>query len=258
MKQHLKKLLILIPLVLIATGVFAAYTFVAPTSAPTANNTAGPLDISANNQVKNGGLAVNTFQSRTGSQFAQQTQFTGLVNGGTAGSTNSTITLGNASDVTSINETGNVAVANYYQSDSLKTGGGNKPICADSNGVFSLCGTSGSTGGGTLPVYLRAEILTGNTGRFSVDTTLSEPITSTVSATISATLIPGGIGPVGLGTCPYNSTPTIVGTLDITATTVISSSTLSLPGGCSSGNTALQISSYSPQTTRQGRPIKAQ
>src|ERR1700744_5978848 len=98
MKQHLKKLLILIPLVFVAGAAFAAYSFVGPTAAPTSNNTDAPLDISSTNQIKNGGLAVGTFQARSGSDFAQQSQFTGLVNGGTAGSTNSTITIGNSSD----------------------------------------------------------------------------------------------------------------------------------------------------------------
>jgi hypothetical protein len=276
-KDNLKKLLILVPLVLLATGAFAAYTFVGPTAAPTSNNTDGPIDISGSNQIKNGDLAVNAFQSRTGSDFLQQSQFTGLVNGGTVNSTNSTVTFGNSSDSTSVNNTGSIAIAGHYQSDSLKSGGGLKQLCANANGTFYLCGGTATVN--VNPIYLQATYQSSN-GSIVIGASLSEPTNSNIVVNLSATSVnassptsPTGTPSPGAmnylknmfaayaavqGACPYTSTPTALGTVTILGSTTTSMDTVPLPAGCDATNTNVKISSYSPTTTMGGRPIIAQ
>lgn len=271
MKNHFKKFLIIIPLLLVAGGTFAAYTFVGPTAAPTSNNTDGPLDISATDQIKNGGLSVNTFQSRTGSDFLQQTTFTGLVNGGTVAAGTSSIPFGTSANKASIKETGNATIAGNYQSDSLKTGGGVKPLCANATGTFYICGTT-TVPTNINPIYLYSNwLLTGSQGNVAVGATLSEATNSNVTVTLSAISGTGG-GSAALqyiknmytadafyqGVCRYTTTPTVMGTVTIFAGSTSSWDTLLLSPGCDQTNTSVFISSYSPHTTMGGRSIIAQ
>ena len=269
MKKHLKQLLLILPLILVAGASFAAYTFVGPTGAPTTNNTDGPLDISSTNQIKTGGLAVNTFQSRTGADFKQQSTFTGLVNGGTAAGTTSTITFGTTANKTSVSNIGNTAIVGSFQSDSLKTGGGSKPLCADANGVFYICGAGSGAPTNINPIYMRVAAILSETGETLYGVTLSEPTNAPVTATLSAVASNGGVNPLAYlknmytanaraaGVCYYTSSPTAVGTVTVLGSSTTSDD-LNLPSGCDATNTYVYISSYSPTKTMGGRPIVAE
>lgn len=268
LKDNLKKMLILVPLVLIATGAYAAYSFVGPTTTPTGNNTDAPIDISASNQVKNGDFGVKAFQVVGGAQFSQQTQLTGLVNGGTTSTATSTITFGNSTDKTSINNTGSAAITGYYQSDSLKTGGSLKPLCADQNGTFYICGTSVASN--PNPIYVQADIQTDAAGAARAGAFLSEPTNGNVTVNLAA-VAAGTRGSamnfvrnmftahaVQQGVCRTTATPTPIGTVTIFGGSTNSGETVSFPTGCDQTNTEIIISSYSPQSTMGGRPIIAQ
>jgi hypothetical protein len=187
MKKHLRQLLIILPLLLVATGVFAAYSFTGPSSNPTSNNTDGPLDISATDQIKNGGLSVNTFYSENGSDLKQQSSFAGLVNGGTASEGSSTIQFGNSSDQTSVDLSGNASVKGTLQSDSLATPDGKTDtLCADANGNFYVCSTGPTTPSQT-PIYIEPVEEDAN----DVAVQISEPINQNLTATLE--MIPGAV-----------------------------------------------------------------
>jgi len=186
MKKYLAQLAFIIPLLFVAGIAMAAYSFVGPTATPPGNNTDGPLDVSSSNQIKNGDLAVNAFQVVSGSEFAQQASFTGLVNGGTAGATSntsSTINFGTSSTPVSVNNIGNATVSGNYQSNSLKSGGGLKPLCADPNGTFYLCGASVPPVTGSI--YLDITQVNIN-GTIQLGASLSEAINEPVEVTFFA------------------------------------------------------------------------
>ena len=281
MKNHLKQFLIIIPLLLIAGVSFAAYSFVAPNTPPgcasgtTAGtppncNTDSPLDISATDQVKDGGLSVNTFQSRTGSDFVQQTAFTGLVNGGTNTVTSSTIPFGTTAKKVSISQSGNTKIVGTYQSDSLKTGGGSKPLCASTDGTFYICGAAAAPTNPN-PIYVSATMqlfgagMSGTEAGAHLSEATNAPVTVTIAASSAAS---GGSNPLSYlknmftanarfsGVCYYTSTPTDVGTVTIYGGQT-DSDQIPLPAGCDSSNTYLSISSYSPHTTMGGRSVIA-
>lgn len=263
MKKHFKQLFLIIPLVFIAGATFAAYSFIGPattTSTPTCTsgngtppncNTDAPLDISATDQVKNGGLAVDTFHSRTGSDFAQQTAFTGLVRGGTSTDTNSTIPFGTSSKQVSVNNVGNTTVTGNYQSDSLKTGGGSKPLCADNTGTFYICGTTVPTNN-IQPVYVGiypATTYSNGSTTNQVMATLSETLNIPVSATISAKSY------YAISGCSYTTTAQNIGTVIIPAEATTSTSGVPIPSGCNINATDFEVSAVSPSVTQGGRPI---
>jgi hypothetical protein len=139
MKKHLSKLFIIIPLLLVGGAAMAAYTFVGPISGPTANNTDAPLDVSATNQIKNGGLSVATFEARGNAYFDQSTYFSGMIRGGTVANNAPNVSFGSTAAPANVVQTGNMFLSGTYQSDTLKTGGGLKPLCADSAGKFFIC-----------------------------------------------------------------------------------------------------------------------
>lgn len=266
MKNHLKQFLIVIPLLLIAGASFAAYTFTGPTAAPTANNTEAPLDITGTDQVKNGGLSVNTFQSRSAADFAQQVTFKGLVNGGTVTKAASTISFGDSSHKVSVNNTGNATVAGTLQSDSLKTGGGNKPVCADADGTIYICGAAAAPAN-TTPIYLRA-LTESNNGYFAV-AQLSEPTNTNLVITIAASVpsTTGGDNAMNFlknaytadaraaGVCYLTSTPTDIGTVTILGGNTTSES-IPFPSGCDPTEVSIRLSFSSyPHQTQGGRPI---
>ncbi|MDB5188780.1 MAG: hypothetical protein JWM92_378 [Candidatus Nomurabacteria bacterium] len=271
MKHHFKKLLILIPLVFIGGLALAAYSFTAPTSGPSANNTDSPLDTSSTDQIKNGNLAVNTFQSAAGAYFAQQVSLTGMVRGGTPSDASSTVSFGDSGHAVSVSNIGNTGIAGNYQSDSLKTSGGTKPLCADTHGTLYICNTTPPTN--TAPIYLSSfssfdpsissDI---NNNNYRIYVSISEPTSSTVTATLSAT---SGNVPAAMNflkgmftaearmanTCNYTTTPTTIGTLTINPDNTVSWDNLTLPIGCDNTNSYVYISSYSPHVTAGGRTI---
>ncbi|MDB5254872.1 MAG: hypothetical protein JWL92_248 [Candidatus Nomurabacteria bacterium] len=138
MKKDLSQLLILIPLLFIAGVSFAAYDYVGPACAPPGCNTDVPLDGSASSQVKNGGLSVNAFYVPGNAYFDQNSYVAGAIFGPVA--TNNTVVVGTSAAPTGVANTGNIFISGQYQSETLKTGGGKKPLCADTNGTFYICG----------------------------------------------------------------------------------------------------------------------
>jgi hypothetical protein len=141
MKKNFSQLLILIPLLFIAGGAFAAYSYVGPTSAPTGNNTDIPLDVSSSTQIKNGGLSVNAFQVQNSAYFDQGSIFSGMIRGDSQAvpTSNTTIYLGTSSNPTAVAVAGSMFASGTYQSDALKTGGAQKPLCANTTGTFYFC-----------------------------------------------------------------------------------------------------------------------
>lgn len=181
MKKHLTQLFILIPLLFTAGIVMAAYSFVPPTTAPDAGNTEAPIDTSITDQIKHGGLAVNAFNVQGGAYFAQQVSFADTVQGGAPGVTSSTINFGDTSHQVSVQDLGSTSIIGNYQSDSLKSGGGLKPVCADTNGAFFLCGGSQSVTQ-TTSGNQSAAILTANYQSMNGSTYVSAKISQPVAA----------------------------------------------------------------------------
>ena len=84
MKKYLRsQLMLIVPLLFVAGISAAAFTYTGPSSAPSAGNTEAPLDISTNDQVKNGGLSVNEFHVSGNSYFDQDSAFSGHIFGET-------------------------------------------------------------------------------------------------------------------------------------------------------------------------------
>jgi hypothetical protein len=276
MKKNLSQLFIIIPLVFLATGVFAAFSYTAPTAAPTSNNTDGPLDIGSTDQVKDGGLAVNAFQSRTGSFFAQRSTFTGLVRGGTPSDTTSSIAFGDSSHAVTLSNVGNIALGGTLQSDTLKTGGGSKPLCADTNGTFYICGAAATTVAD--PIYIHTHYLGGTTGaQYYIYGYIDQPISKDMEITIGAVSTGGDATLVSekstgiiafiknmftanaknIGVCYITSTSvTRLGSVEIYPSTTMSWNSLQLPTACDPQKILLTIMDYSPQATASGQPIK--
>lgn len=150
MKHILKKLIYLIPLLFVA-GMVGAYSD--PSAGAPNSNTAGPITISAIDQIKPGPLTVGTFQAR-GNGWLQQSSFaSGLVRGGLPADVNSTLVFGDDTiDIggnsvphnTNLDFSKNVSVAGTIQSDSLR-GNGESRVCADVNGKFYRCNDQSGT-----------------------------------------------------------------------------------------------------------------
>lgn len=157
-------------------GIAGAYT--PPTSGAFGANTDGPLTIGANNQDKEGGLWVKTFQARGNAYFNLETYVQGDITGKEInGDGTSTVLLGGETVdgkqyTVSAGINGAVNVSGLIQSDSLATGpgGGKKPVCADVNGTFFLCNTATppstastlSTTSATLNFYVDGSNQTGS------------------------------------------------------------------------------------------------
>ncbi|GEM_PF-2334463 len=137
MKKGLSQLLILIPLLFVAGVSFAAYSYVGPTCAPEGCNTDAPLDGTASVQVKNGGLSVSAFYVPGNAYFDQNSYVGGAIFGPTT--TNNTVIVGTSAAPASVVNTGNIFISGQYQSNTLKTGGGKKPLCTDANGTLYIC-----------------------------------------------------------------------------------------------------------------------
>lgn len=258
MKKYLAQLIILVSLLFAAGAAMAAYSFIGPTAAPTGNNTDAPLDISASNQIKHGGLAVNAFQAVSGSDFVQQASFAGLVNGGRSNTSNSTIIVGTPSQATSVTDLGNATVAGEYQSNALQTGGGTQPLCADQNGNFYICGASVTPPATLPPVYLGSVFESvGGTGQ--IGATISEELNIPVNVSFSVAAAPGATQQTlnQDGVCKnMTTTPKPLGTVTINPGNLLSWDTVNLPANCNPSMLVVTISSWTPTTTQNGNPIE--
>lgn len=277
-KQLLQLLICALSLVFVAT-VAKAYT--PPVSAPGNGNSDAPLNVSAVNQSKTGGLTVGTFQARNDSYFDQNVYFDGLIRGGTVNSPASTpVTFGGPANKVDVSFTGTASINGVYQSDSLKTGGGLKPLCANQNGTVYLCAAAPvAPPPPAVPIHVLAQYQTFNPSGASNGTlttlvvaVLTQPVSTNVTAQIVA--VAGGNNSLGflknfytadakaVGVCQLTSNPTTIGTFTIFAGTTNSSQSngggaIALPSGCSPLTTSIYVTTYSPHTTPQGVPIIA-
>ncbi len=255
-KQLIQILICSLALVFIATLVHA---YSAPMGTAGTANTYGPLDTSSVDQTKAGGLTVGTFQDQGNALFMQNTLFNGLLRGGSAASTTvMPVTFGGPSNKVDVAFTGGVSINGTYQSNTLKTGGGKKPLCANPAGVLYICGTTPPVYSQPQTVNASAQYETFSAGQFVV-AKLSQSVSKDVQVSISATSTPLAFWSnfytahaVTSGVCHYTSTPTSLGTVTVYAGSTDSSSvsggTLTLASGCNSTNTYLTVTSVNPTT----------
>ncbi len=131
--------LIALGLMLGIAGAVSAYT--PPTTGAFGANTDAPINTSALNQDKAGGFSTTTFQARGNALFSQETFAGGIVTGGNIQSDGSnTVAIGNSSYGVSTAINGSISTLGTIQSNSLLSGGGKKPVCANADGTFFLCG----------------------------------------------------------------------------------------------------------------------
>ncbi|HEY0980366.1 MAG TPA: hypothetical protein VGE18_03085 [Candidatus Paceibacterota bacterium] len=131
--------LIALGILLGVAGVVSAYT--PPTTGAFGANTDAPLNITAINQDKTGGLSVGTFYGRGSALFSQDTFVKGVITGGNIqGNGTSTVAVGDSSYKVNALINGSISTKGTIQSNSLASGGGKKPVCANQDGTFFLCG----------------------------------------------------------------------------------------------------------------------
>lgn len=268
MKKNLLQLVLCAFALIFVASMVSAYTL--PTKAPSAGNTDGPLIIGAINQTKSGGLSVGSFQVRKDAYFAQNVFFNGLLRGGTATSNiGAPVKFGGPSNRVDALFSGAVSISGTYQSNTLKTGGGKKPLCADSTGTLYICGTSA-----ILPppdpqaVILSLKFNPDGSGDATVSAKLSTSIEKDVTVHVSARKGSGSAGPISFlknfytanafitpGVCPLSTTFTPVGSVLTISAGTLESNQLGLPPACNESNTDLIITSYSPTTSSKG-PIE--
>jgi hypothetical protein len=268
MKKQLLQIIGLSLFAVLIASVASAYT--PPSAAAPAGNTDGPLTVGSANQIKAGGLTVGTFQARENAYFDKNVLFNGLIRGGTPNAA-APVKIGDSAAKTSVALSGTMNIDGYYQSDSLKTGGGKKPLCSDDNGVLYICG-------GTVPALpsksKSVNLYAGYVypSQVSISAYLSKPVISQVRASVSAALasntnnssvismiknfytahayVPGG------QPCTLTTTPTVIGNLLINPGYTAATSTLALPQNCNASDVVLSISSYSPHTTTDNVTIR--
>lgn len=143
--------LIALGLALGIAGAVSAYT--PPTTGAFGANTDAPINTSALNQDKAGGFSTTTFQARGNALFSQETFAGGIVTGGNIQSDGSnTVAIGNSSYGVSTAINGSISTLGTIQSNSLLSGGGKKPVCANADGTFFLCSTPSSAPSAPAPV----------------------------------------------------------------------------------------------------------
>lgn len=131
--------LIALGLMLGIAGAVSAYT--PPTTGAFGANTDAPINTSALNQDKAGGFSTTTFHVRGNALFNQETFAGGIVTGGNIQSDGSnTVAIGNSTYGVSTAINGSISTLGTIQSNSLLSGGGKKPVCANADGTFFLCG----------------------------------------------------------------------------------------------------------------------
>lgn len=143
--MHSIKFIVLGVVVALGASYIHAQTWNPAPSSPPSNNTIFPVNVSANDQVKLGGLSVNAFMANQNAQFDKVIYLQGPMHGGTAASSDSTIAFGGTDPVNNaINRvvnmyvTGGLKAANTIQSDTL-AGLNASELCANSSGVLIRC-----------------------------------------------------------------------------------------------------------------------
>lgn len=161
--MHSIKFIVLGVVVALGASYIHAQTWNPAPSSPPSNNTIFPVNVSANDQVKLGGLSVNAFMANQNAQFDKVIYLQGPMHGGTVASVDSTIAFGGTDPVNNaINRvvnmyvTGGLKAANTIQSDTLR-GLSVGELCANSSGVLIRC-TSPSTN--SYPTITHVQVLT--------------------------------------------------------------------------------------------------
>jgi hypothetical protein len=138
------KYIVLGLVVAMAFGVTHAQ-FVGPTTTPPSGNIDVPIHTGPD-QVKNGGLSVNTFLANENAQFKQETFLNGTVFGGSPGGVIFTVPIGDSTAPANIAVNGNLSAVTLIQSTSVQNGNSSN-LCATTNGTIVLCSGTTSTGG---------------------------------------------------------------------------------------------------------------
>ena len=125
--------------IVLCTAIFA-HGYTNPTvSAPGDNSEQEPISIDGSYGIKSGGLSVGTFQARDNAWLAQDVFFGGMLRGGVASDTSSTIEFGNGSErIVSVDQTGSLQVDGAIQSPQLQSSG-SELVCADASGTLIIC-----------------------------------------------------------------------------------------------------------------------
>jgi hypothetical protein len=267
-KQLLQLILCALALVFIATMTHA-YSIPLGSQAG-AINTDMPINVGSADQVKSGGLTVGTFQAQGNSYFAQTVLFNGLIRGGSTAAAKP-VAFGGPANKVDVLFTGGVAIDGTYQSDTLKTGGGKKPLCADGNGTLYICGATPPTPPSPpANIIAYGAIQQFQSGPFVVGR-LTQSVSKDVHIFVSATYSsPSAFldtvknfytaHAVTQGTCRLNATPTALGELIVYAGTINSSavaganSSIAVPANCNPDQMNLIVTSTNP-TSADGKTI---
>jgi len=216
-------------------------------------------------------LSVNTFEARGNALFNQDAIFTGPVFGGTL-LTNAPVAFGGPSTPVDVAITGTDNITGTYQSDTLKTGGAEKPVCADSNGTFYLCATPpASSNTNAVRVGLSFTDVGGN---YEVGATVSSPVSVPIEVYIDesgprAPTLPNPVATIigsvknaftadarEAGVCyPPTSTQSI-GAVEIYANILKSWNTVPLSSGCTPSNVTVTIDRVNPDADTDGTKLQ--
>lgn len=116
-------------------------------SAP-GNTIATPLHTGPD-QIKDGGLSVNTFFATQNAAFQQQTFLNSIVRGGSPSDTDSAIVIGDASAPANIAVNGAVSAKAFLQSSSIANND-SSALCATATGALVTCDTGPTAPAPTL------------------------------------------------------------------------------------------------------------
>ncbi len=159
-------------------------------------NADGVVDIGIANQIKPGGLSVNTFRARGNALFNQDLHVLGQLNGGHPTDTTSIIAIGggNNNRVATI-VTGDVTATLGGQAKSIghaSASGVLKNVCATENGTFVVCdgtGTGPIVPSNPKPDLVLVKLTYPDNGNFGVITTsISNAQTSNIDLMINYTV----------------------------------------------------------------------
>ncbi|MDB5188781.1 MAG: hypothetical protein JWM92_379 [Candidatus Nomurabacteria bacterium] len=129
-----------------ALSVVHAGTFTAPSASAPSSNVDVPLHTGPD-QVKDGGLSVNTFTAWQNAQFKQQLFLNGIVFGGTPtnSGTTSTVVMGDTTTPANLSVNGGVSASAFITSASVANSS-SLNVCANSTGTLVTCtGQSANT-----------------------------------------------------------------------------------------------------------------
>lgn len=173
-------------------GSVSAGTFSFPTATPTGGNVALPLNPSANDQIKNGGLTVNGFTAFQDANLAQMT----FINGGSISGAKivsntlspDTLKIGDTTNTVAMNVNGTTTATGSITASNVAKAtndGSSSTLCSDASNKIVLCGHPTSS---TIPtVSLSASSTTIVSGTSATLTWSSSYVTSCTGGWFSGT-----------------------------------------------------------------------